>query len=335
MRIILSSLIGAQLSLGLVGLATAATATFTGDAAADFAGITTEIVSELTPDVGIPENQPGDPTAPPGTISGWDVESVYFNRDTATDELQIGIEFFVIGGDADGDGDPSNSSPWMVANGGIDIPDLGASESICIALDFNRDGTYEIVAGVPGENIAVTPFEVATYNNIPFVNPGGNFGAELVGAGYYNGTPTASAHDFEIGIYGISQLMVGPCFDFQVFAGSYLDDGIGEDLVFGTACLPDDGTAQAATPHSLDLINAYPNPFNPVTTLEYTLQETGMANLSIYNMQGQLVETLVEGLTAAGPQSVQFEANNLSSGIYFARLQSDQGVKTSRLVLMK
>lgn len=80
---------------------------------------------------------------------------------------------------------------------------------------------------------------------------------------------------------------------------------------------------------------AYPNPFNPSTTLAFTLSVTGSATLRVFDLAGQEVAQLVSGLQEAGRHEVRFDAGALPGGLYLARLASEEGVATSKLVLLK
>ncbi len=71
---------------------------------------------------------------------------------------------------------------------------------------------------------------------------------------------------------------------------------------------------------SYQLINSYPNPFNPSTEIIYQLEHSGWVHLEVYNLQGQRLSTLVEEWQSAGEHSVQWDARGLSSGLYFVRL---------------
>jgi hypothetical protein len=125
------------------------------------------------------------------------------------------------------------------------------------------------------------------------------------------------------------------CFNFLVFAGSYQDDGIGEDLQSGTVCFPPDELVGAVTPATMNLVSAYPNPFNPTTTLAVELAQTGNVELSVYNVQGQLVQTLVNGMLESGHHELSFDASALPSGLYLAKMATSQGTTVTRLTLTK
>ena len=119
----------------------AQTIVFTGDAEADFS---VEGVFVLE-DAGFLDV--GTPPEWPFPHSGWDMKKAYFF--TNLNQLHIGIEYFGIAGDADGDGDPNNSSPELISRGGQDLPNLANSESIAVAIDLDQDGIFDmIVAGL-------------------------------------------------------------------------------------------------------------------------------------------------------------------------------------------
>jgi hypothetical protein len=89
------------------------------------------------------------------------------------------------------------------------------------------------------------------------------------------------------------------------------------------------------TPAGFTLSPAYPNPFNPSTTLNFSLASTAPVSLSVYNLMGARVATLVDGLVGAGEHAVTFDASGLASGLYLAVLESGGHTRTSRLVLLK
>ncbi len=91
-----------------------------------------------------------------------------------------------------------------------------------------------------------------------------------------------------------------------------------------------------ALPKESELLQNYPNPFNPTTTMEFTVPEDGRVSLKIYNMIGQLVATLFDGDVKAGyTQKTIFDASQLSSGVYFSRLQFNDKSLMQKIVLMK
>ena len=79
----------------------------------------------------------------------------------------------------------------------------------------------------------------------------------------------------------------------------------------------------------------YPNPFNPVTTIQYSLASGCHVTLKVYDVLGNEVVTLVDGMEAAGNKSVRFEAGTLSSGIYFCVLQAGTFREARKLALVR
>jgi len=93
-------------------------------------------------------------------------------------------------------------------------------------------------------------------------------------------------------------------------------------------------------PHAFNLYNNYPNPFNPVTTLRYDLPEDALVNITIYDIMGRIVRTLINSQQNAGFKSIQWNSTNdagspLSAGLYLYKIQADNLVQTRKMVLLK
>ncbi|XWN38420.1 MAG: T9SS type A sorting domain-containing protein [Balneola sp.] len=88
-------------------------------------------------------------------------------------------------------------------------------------------------------------------------------------------------------------------------------------------------------PDEFSLKQNYPNPFNPSTNIEYSLPEQTNVTLTIYNMLGQKVATLVNETLAAGTYSQTWDASSVSSGVYFYRLKAGSKIFTKRMLLVK
>lgn len=91
----------------------------------------------------------------------------------------------------------------------------------------------------------------------------------------------------------------------------------------------------AELPVAFALHAAYPNPFNPSTTLSFSLPETGHVSMKIFDTNGREIASLLEGAVQAGTHLVRFDAARLASGIYFVRLNASHFSASQRLVLMK
>ncbi|MBI3194909.1 MAG: T9SS type A sorting domain-containing protein, partial [Ignavibacteriae bacterium] len=95
-------------------------------------------------------------------------------------------------------------------------------------------------------------------------------------------------------------------------------------------------------PQSFHLYQNYPNPFNPTTTIRYTIPSDAFVTLIVHDVLGQEVKRLVNGTVQAGIHDVMLDGTNLSSGVYYYKMQasslngnSEPVIETRRLVLMK
>jgi len=79
----------------------------------------------------------------------------------------------------------------------------------------------------------------------------------------------------------------------------------------------------------------YPNPFNPTTKIRYQIKNHEYVVLKIYNTLGQVITTLVNEEKNAGAYEVTFNANKLSSGVYFYRMKAGDFIETKKLLLLK
>ncbi len=86
---------------------------------------------------------------------------------------------------------------------------------------------------------------------------------------------------------------------------------------------------------SYRLFSNNPNPFNPSTQIIYQIPQASFVNLTVYNTLGQVVQVLVNKYQSVGKYTVKFNSNNLSSGVYFYRLQTNGFISTKKMVLAK
>lgn len=100
---------------------------------------------------------------------------------------------------------------------------------------------------------------------------------------------------------------------------AYFDEG---SCSGNSKTTPDSDLAQAEVPMTTTLSSAYPNPFNPETTIRYTLATDGHARLAVYDVLGREVAVLADGVQKAGEHQVVFDAGHLPSGLYIYRLET-------------
>ena len=146
------------------------------------------------------------------------------------------------------------------------------------------------------------------------------------GTGFYridDGITWPDVYPADIGMcYDVTGVMYYSYSNFKVMPRSF-------DDIVETDCL------SSVEPVAFNLSNNYPNPFNPTTTIDFDLAEPGQVSLSVFDMAGHQVATLVDGNLPAGSHSVTFDGSDLSSGIYFYMMQAGNFTDTHKMVLVK
>ena len=113
----------------------------------------------------------------------------------------------------------------------------------------------------------------------------------------------------------------------QEFAARYAEAGGQDELVITST----DDDPIAEQPETLELDQNYPNPFNPVTTISFSLPQSDEVTLTVYDVLGREVSTLVDGEELqSGTHEVNFDGSNISSGVYLYRIQLSSGQQLSR-----
>jgi hypothetical protein len=180
-----------------------------------------------------------------------------------------------------------------------------------VAADFDNDGFIDIAtANENDNNISILPG-----------NGDGTF-ADSVNfpAGYYPAAVTYADFDADG--------------DIDLAAADY-DSGKVAILDNLTIALGIEGEDVAIIPDEIIISNCYPNPFNAVTTIEYTLGEGYPISIDIYDLLGRKISTIYNGYNAPGTYRVQWYAINQSSGIYFYRISAGSHDDIGKMYLLK
>jgi hypothetical protein len=88
-------------------------------------------------------------------------------------------------------------------------------------------------------------------------------------------------------------------------------------------------------PEEFDLFSCYPNPFNPITSISYSIPSTENVEISVYNIDGTLEDQLFSGLQVAGHYKLDWNASIKSSGIYFIQIRFKDEIRTQKVLLIK
>jgi len=92
---------------------------------------------------------------------------------------------------------------------------------------------------------------------------------------------------------------------------------------------------EPATPQDFSIDQNRPNPFNPTTTIQFSVPTRSQVTLKIYDVSGSLVKTLVDGSVPPGVHREVWDASGVASGVYFYRIEAPGFVQTKKLVLLK
>ena len=92
---------------------------------------------------------------------------------------------------------------------------------------------------------------------------------------------------------------------------------------------------ESSIPSQHELFQNYPNPFNPVTQIKFALAKTADVKLSVYNVSGQKIAELADGIKNAGFYTVEFDGSRFNSGVYYYMLEVDGKSMTKKMVLTK
>ncbi len=164
----------------------------------------------------------------------------------------------------------------------------------------------------------------------------------VVVRGNYSGTRDCeddydlSTYTGELGVFSFDITLAAG--DYWLLIGTYAFSGHPEPISYSMTVqgLPTGPVAEAdELSTEFALRQNYPNPFNPSTKIEFTLTETAMTRLQVFDLSGALVGTLVNGLQDHGTHTVNFDASGLPSGVYYYRLQSGNQFETRKMVLLR
>ncbi|MFC1490242.1 T9SS type A sorting domain-containing protein [Candidatus Latescibacterota bacterium] len=234
----------------------------------------------------------------PGFISSFSISDV--NNDNNIDFLftnYLGSKMFL------GDGDGSYSLKWE---------GTWQKDSNSFIIDADNDGLKDIFSLGVNENS----------NNFSFMkgNGDGTFGEESFG----------TTNGFE---YPDNLIVVDLNGDYKEDFISTVSDTLAVFLNEGVTSEVSEREILTQSPFAIS--QNFPNPFNPSTTLTYSLATPVHVTLSVYNSAGQKVATLVDSYMSAGEHSTVFDGKGLVSGIYFYRLESEGFEKSGRMTLVK
>ena len=186
-----------------------------------------------------------------------------------------------------------------------------------IGGDINGDGWIDLVVSGywwPPEN-PLPYFSVRINNNSYFSGPGSKSFKDTLPDAYIEATAIADINmDDRVDIVHCS--------------------GYGTYITFNTDSVTNVKEKNNPVTY-FNISDNYPNPFNSTTVIRFTIPESDYVLLEIYNSLGEKIKTLIDKFTNAGDHSMQFEANNLASGVYFYVLRTSVHIQTKKMLLTR
>lgn len=254
---------------------------------------------------------------------------------------------------------------------GVDILDVSNKNNIQLIANFNydgsgahncwttEDGNYVIVGDEIGSGTYTRIFDIQDLNNIEMVSTfivdeeavvhnmyvNGNY---LYIGHYTEGVRVVDISDptnpVEIGYYDtylrndygyLGCWSVYPFFESGKIIASDMQSGL-YVMELDNALLVD----KTQVPSSITLGNNYPNPFNPITEIPFSIAEDGFVTMTIYNLKGELIQTAFNGYLTKGSHRVSWKGKsetgkNVPSGVYFYQLTASNHTSRQKMVLLK
>ena len=246
-------------------------------------------------------------------------------------------------GDANGDGAVNVLDVVSIVNyilaGGDGLDDCGAAVS-----DYNGDGAVNVLDVVAIVNMILAgggrTVDATNATMIQTVN-----GVDISADGYIGGVQMTLSHgaDFSIELTdnayvaeyktnGTSTMLIVINPENEEIFRSSGDFTIDEVLVTNSQEFID---VAKELPVSFTLSNAYPNPFNPTTTLTLDIADQSFASVKVFNLRGEVVGVLMNDMVNAGSYTMTWDASNLSSGVYMIKAEANGQIASQKVMLVK
>jgi hypothetical protein len=219
--------------------------------------------------------------------------------------------------DFDGDGDADIAINTINPHGIVILSNDGQGNFSIIGNISNVDNTYPLVAA-DFDLDGVADLVASEFYSVLFFKNTGN-GTFQNPQTYFTDSPILSIAQADLDNNGSSDLIISN--KVSILYDCYSAVGVSNSSI--------------QRPEPMSLLQNYPNPFNTQTTIRYILSKAGPITLSVYDILGRKMSTLIDCPQSPGEHLVSWDAFGLSSGIYFARLETASGSQHLKLLLLK
>ncbi len=202
------------------------------------------------------------------------------------------------------------SSPYPVLRNGLNANSVAVSRAFSVSLSGDTAGSHRM-------SIRYTDHDL---------NPGSGFLVNEMSLAFYRWDETGRswgelASDIDSVANQVTALIYGSGV-YALFSSDIVTDIAGND-------------ALANLPNQFELSQNYPNPFNPTTEISFRLPHRTSVRLEIYNLLGQRVVTLVDGVYPVGLHTITWDGSESASGLYFYKLTAGEYSESRKMILMK
>jgi parallel beta-helix repeat protein len=259
----------------------------------------------------IDAGDPSTPLDPDGTLA--DIGAFYFDQ---SDLLLVTVTL------------TPTSSTYLTASGGTISFDVHVVSNVA---DTYPNVMFWTKVKLPNGIFYPQVQFQTTFTLTPYMDVSGSLNQDI--------PAFAPAGDYEMWGWVGQNPNFGPSFGgfFTFFKDEGVTDGSSvNDWSSNGYMIANNATQKDALPTSYDMKSAYPNPFNPTTTINVVLPEAAELTVSVYNVTGQQVAELANGYLNAGSHTLTFDASGMASGLYFVRATvPDQMDQTQKLMLVR
>jgi hypothetical protein len=207
------------------------------------------------------------------------------------------------------------------------------AESIIPNINFNVLPLPEYGEGIIAGNVSTSAGENVDAAYVYALNGNG----EIIGYGISNSSGNYSIDGLLSGEYQITSDKLDYNFTGTLpvtidYSGNLYQTA---NINMNPASVTDVKNPNPQTVTDYQLSQNYPNPFNPVTNIKFSLPERSNVRITVYNLLGIQVAELVNEVRSAGTHTINFDASDLSSGVYFYKIEAGKFIQTKKLTLLK